>query len=205
MKNESGVTFGLAAVRITWITAFVICVLSILSGLLSGTDGGGSSQQLPGLPFVDGGDAPQLLPEFLTLTPAQAVATNTRTAASRDDPSRRIKEQAPRGSDYGTRAPNRTGSQPEDSGGGTPPGTSRPNPPHAPTDAQQDPPRSPSVTSPSRPQEPSGNPTPSQPTVQPTVEMSVAESEVSVSASQESVSAQVKTPVVSTDVTIGLS
>src|ERR687892_1124086 len=175
-----------------------MCVLSILSGLRSATDGGDSSHQLPGFQFADGGDAAQLLPESLTLGPAPAVGT--RTAASQDDGSRRIKEQAPGGSDSGTHAPNRTESQPEDSGGGAPPGTPRQNPPQAPTVTEPDPPRSPSVTQPSAPQEPAGNPT-----SQPTVEVSVAELEVSVSASPEGVSAQVKTPVGSTDVAVGLS
>jgi hypothetical protein len=198
VKSESGVTFGLAAVRITWIAAFVFCVLAILSGFLSGTDGD-SSQQLPEFAFADRGDAPQLLPESVWLDPAPAMAT--RTAAAQADRSERDQEQALGRSDSGTHAPNRTGSQPEAPDGETSPGTSRPNPPQAPVVTQPDRPESPSATPPSPPEEPSGNPTPSEATV----EVSVAESKVSVSASQESISAQVQTPVGSTDVTVGLS
>jgi hypothetical protein len=192
VKRESDprLAVSIAAVRITWIAAIVVCGLAILSGLLSGTNVGDPSLESPGSAFADSSDSPQLLPEVALLDPAQPVgefresqmkAQRTKTAAPQDDWGQRAKEQAP--------GENRSGSQPDDSGGGTP--TDRPEP---------NPPQSPSVTRPDPPQEPSGNPEPSQPTV----EVSVAESEVSVSASREGVSAQVKTPLGTTGVTVGL-
>jgi FtsZ-interacting cell division protein ZipA len=205
VRNESDarLAISLAAVRITWTVAIGICVLAILSGFLSGTDGSDSSRQLPGFTFADRGDAPQLLPESVWLD--QAPAVDTKTAAPQDNGSQRAQEkQAPGEShsrDSGGHVPNRTGSQPEDPGGGTTPGTTRPNPPQAPSVTPPDTPQTPSGTQTDPPQAPSENPEPSQVTVQ----ASVSESEVSVSASKESVSAQVKTPVGTTDVTVGLS
>jgi hypothetical protein len=210
VKGASGViSASLAAVRITWITAFGVCLLVMLSAVIFGSNGSNSSQQLPGFAFADRGDAPQLLPESVWLDQAPAVYTKTvdfRTAAPRDKGSRRANEQAYGGSHSRGQVPDRTGSQQTgsqqgDPGGGTPPSTTRSDPPEAPSVTPPDSSQRPSVTQPDPPQAPSVDPEPSQATV----EVSASQSEVSASASRESVSAQVKTPVSSTDVTVGLS
>ncbi len=64
---------GLVAVRISWITAIVVCALAILIGLISGTDRGDSSQQLPGFAFSEGGDFSPQLPESALFDPAAAM------------------------------------------------------------------------------------------------------------------------------------
>jgi hypothetical protein len=125
---------GLVAVRIAWITAFVVCALAILIGLFSGTDGGDSSLQLPGFGSTDGGDSSQLLPEFALFDPAAAMvgaeaqkkAQKTKTAAAT-----------------------------EDAGGRAPVVTPRPTPPQAPSVARPEPPQALSVTTPEPPQAPS--------------------------------------------------
>jgi hypothetical protein len=92
---------GLVAVRITWITATAVCVVSILIGLLAGTDGGGSSPAFPGFGFSDGGDSSQQSPELALFEPAAAIfgaetqqkAQGTKTAAAQEDRSGRTKSQ----------------------------------------------------------------------------------------------------------------
>jgi hypothetical protein len=92
---------GLVAVRITWITATAVCVVSILIGLLAGTDGGGSSPGFPGFGFSDGGDSSQQSPELALFEPAAAIfgaetqqkAQGTKTAAAQEDRSGRTKSQ----------------------------------------------------------------------------------------------------------------
>lgn len=205
MKGASGViSASLAAVRISWITAFGVCVLVMLSALIFGSNGSDSSQQLPGFAFADRGDAPQLLPESVWLDQGPAVDTKTvdfRTAAPQAKGSQRAHEQAFGQSHSRGQVPNRTGSQQRDPGGGTSPGTNGSDPPEAPSVTPPDSSQRPSVTQADPPQAPSVSPEPSQATV----EVSASDSEVSVSASRESVSAQTKTPVGTTDVTVGLS
>jgi hypothetical protein len=183
---------GLAAVRITWITALAVCVLAILSGLHSATDGGNSSRLLPGFDFAEGGDAGQLLPDLPLPDPASAVggaetqskAQKAKTAAPQGDASQRAVGQAPGESHSKAHQPNRSGGhpngtagQPENAAGRGPAGTSRPNAPQAPSVTQPDLPQLPRVTLPnppqvlsnpqsppqSPPQEPSGNPGPQPP------------------------------------------
>jgi hypothetical protein len=161
---------GLVAVRITWITAIVVSVLAILSGLLSGTDGRDSSQQLPGSAFADGGDTSQQLPEFALFDPAAALvgAGKTKAAAPQDDRSQRAKEQASSDRHFDSSIPDRSGSQPQvkDPGGSGPVVTPRSNPPQAasvtrptssqtPSVSQPDLPQTPTVSQPDLPQAPS--------------------------------------------------
>jgi hypothetical protein len=132
VKSGSELTLaGLAAVRITWITAFVVCVVSILTGLLSGTDDGGdSSQQFPGFAFDDGGDSSQQLPEFALVEPAAAIfgaeapqkAQRTKPAAAQEDRSGRTKEGALGEGHSRSGVPPRSGSHPEGADGREPVG-----------------------------------------------------------------------------------
>jgi hypothetical protein len=64
---------GLAAVRITWIIAIVVCVLATTGGLLFGGSGRDSSRQFPGFAFTDGADPPQPLPELASFDPTAAL------------------------------------------------------------------------------------------------------------------------------------
>jgi hypothetical protein len=138
---------GLAAVRITWITAILVCALAVLSGVLSGSHGSGSSQQFPGFAFTDGGNSSPF-PDLAALDPAAALLAG---AAQANDPStqkpgiagpgvnggRRVNEQASGDSDSRARLP-RPGiqsprSQPDGGAGKQPSSTSGPNGPQGPT------------------------------------------------------------------------
>jgi hypothetical protein len=122
---------GLVAVRIAWITAVVVCAVVILIGLFSGTDGGDSSQRLPGFAFTDGGDSSQQLPEFASFDPAAgivgAAAEQNRTARSKDR-SARAKEAAIGNGYPGPGVPPRSGSRSDGAGGGIPVVRPRPKP-----------------------------------------------------------------------------
>jgi hypothetical protein len=142
VKNGSEVTLaGLVAVRITWITATVVCVVSILIGLLSGTNGGDSSEQFPGFAFSDGGDPSQQLPEFALFEPAAAIfgaeaqqkAQATKTVAAQEDRSGRTKGVALGKGHYRSGVPPRSGSHPQGADGRKPVVTSSPKPPRAPS------------------------------------------------------------------------
>jgi hypothetical protein len=169
---------GLAAVRITWITAIVVCVLAVLTGLLSGTDGRDSSGQFPGFAFRDGGDSSQQFPGFASLDPvaalvggdAQGIALKpqqTDTTALQGNRGQRVNEQAPGDRHTRPSAPP-SGSQPDGTGGRPPssaPGPNRPQaptpgskPPQAPTSGSK-PPQAPTVTVkvPKPPQAPSAS------------------------------------------------
>jgi hypothetical protein len=167
MKNGSEVTLaGLVAVRITWITATVVCVVSILIGLLSGTNGGDSSEQFPGFAFSDGGDSSQQLPEFALFEPAAALfaaeaqqkAPRTKTAAAREDRSGRTKEGAFGEGHYRSGVPPRSGSHPQGADGRKPVVTSSPKPARAPSPNPPRLPQAPSVNPPKVPQAPSVDP-----------------------------------------------
>ena len=131
---------GLAAVRITWITAIAVCGFAIVTGLVSGTDSHNSAGKLPGFAFSDGGDPSQQLPESASFDPVAAPvgvvdgkAQRTLTAASQGDRSQRAHGRAP-GAETPSRArvPKGSGSQPENEGGrGTTsaPGPKAPEPP----------------------------------------------------------------------------
>jgi hypothetical protein len=181
VKGGSEIRFaGLAAVRITWITAIVVCVLAILTGLLSGTDSRNSSGQLPGFAFSDGGDPLQQSPESAPLDPAAALASvvdgkaqRTMAAAPQGDRSQRASERAPGHTHSGARVPKGTGSQPGNEGGRGPSPTLGPKPPQPPSSTPSKPTPAPPV-SPPKPA-----PLPS----------------VSVSASPPSVSVKVPAPV----------
>jgi hypothetical protein len=155
---------GLAAVRITWATAIVVCVLAIVSGLLSGTDGGNSSQQFPGFAFTDDGNASPPFTDFASLDPAAPLGPaaalvggeaqqntpktqKTETAGPQGNRGRRVDEQAPGDGDSraGVRHP---GTQPEGADGGPPSSTPAPNRPQAPTVSPPEPetPQAPTVT-----------------------------------------------------------
>jgi hypothetical protein len=191
MRKASEVrSTGLAAVRITWITAIVVCVLAIVSGLLSGTDGRNSSRQFPGFAFTDGGNAPQPLPDFASLAPAAALvggealknAAKTQkneTAGPQGNRAQRVDEQAP-GDGHSRAGVPPAGTQPDGADGRPPsstPGANRPpaptvnvpKPPQAPSVSVNvpKPPQAPSVTVnvPDPPQEPSGTSGPSLPQV----------------------------------------
>ena len=167
MKNGSEVTLaGLVAVRITWITATVVCVVSILIGLLSGTNGGDSSEQFPGFAFSDGGDSSQQLPEFALFEPAAALfaaeaqqkAPRTKTAAAQEDRSGRTKEGALGEGHYRSGVPPRSGSHPQGADGRKPVVTSSPKPARAPSLTPPKLPQAPSVSPPKLPQAPSVSP-----------------------------------------------
>jgi hypothetical protein len=192
---------GLVTVRITWITAILVSVLAILSGLLSGTDGRDSSQQLPGFAFTDGGDpSQQFLDEFALFDPAASVVGGgkTKTAAPEDERSQRAKEEAAGDSRPSSGVPHRSGSQPKDVGGRAPVVTPQPNPPQAPSVTDPEPPQAISVTDPEPPQAPSVTPAPSQPPVSVSVP---APSQPPISVS---VSAPVQTAVTVADNSVGL-
>jgi hypothetical protein len=196
MRNASEIKLtGLAAVRITWITAIVVCVLAIVSGLLSGTDGRNSSRQFPGFAFTNGGNAPQLLPDFASLDPVAALVggearknapktQKNETAGPQGNRAQRVDEQA-LGDSHSKAGVPPSGTQPEGSGGRPPSSTPGPNRPQRPTvDVPQlpqaptvsvnvpKPPQLPSVSvnvpnspPPSPPQAPSGTSGPSLPQV----------------------------------------
>ena len=145
---------GLVAVRIVWITAIVVCALAILIGLLSSSDGGHSSQQLPGFASTEGGDPSQPLPEFASFDPAAGILG----PAPQQDRSGRAKEDRPGRSHSGAGIPPRSGSQLEDTGGKGPAATPRPKAPQAPQGDPAEAPQAPSVTSPEPTKAPSVSP-----------------------------------------------
>jgi hypothetical protein len=161
-------------VRITWITAILVSVLAILSGLLSGTDGRDSSRQLPGFAFADGGDSSLQLPEFALFDPVAPVASagKTKTAAPQGDRRQWAKEQAPGDNHSSSGVSDRSGSQPKDAAGRAPVVTPRPKPQPASSETQARLPQASSVTLPKPPQAPSVAPpapsvTPQAPSVTP--------------------------------------
>jgi hypothetical protein len=161
MRKASEVrSTGLAAVKITWITAIVVSVLAIVSGLLSGTDGRNSSRQFPGFAFTNGGNAPQLLPDFASLDPTAALVggevQNTDPKTQKNETAwpqgtrrQRVSEQSPGdshsspGDSHSGAGVPPAGSQPEGAGGRAPASTPGPNRPQEPT---VDLPQLPSVT-----------------------------------------------------------
>jgi hypothetical protein len=185
MKGASDVRLaGLAAVRITWIIAIVVCVLAVLSGLLSGTDGRNSSRQFPGFAFTDGGDSsswPQF-PGLAFLDPtaalvggdAQEIAAKTQqtdAAGPQGSPGQRVNEQAP-GDSHSRAGVPPPGSQPGGTGGRPPSSAPGPNRPQAPTPGPNRP-QVPTVSLPKLPKAPTVTvdvPKPPQP---PTVSVSV--------------------------------
>jgi hypothetical protein len=179
VKSASKVTSevrvaGLAAVRITWITAIVVCALAILSGLLAGSDGRNFSQGFPGFGFTGGGDSSPLFPEFASFDPAAALVgegaernvpktQGTETAGPQGDRGQRIDEQASGPGHSRTGVPH-PGSRPDGVGGGAPSSAPRPNRPQAPTVSLPKPPQLPTVSLPKPPQPPTVSlPKPSQP------------------------------------------
>ena len=195
VKGGSEIRFaGLAAVRITWITAIVVCVLAILIGLLSGTDSRNSSGQLPGFAFSDGGD-PSQFPESASLDPAAALAgvvdgkaQRTKTAGPQGDRSQRADVRAPGDTQSGARVPEGSGSQPGNEGGRGPSPTPGPKPPQPPSSTAPKPTPAQPVSLPKLPQAPVS---PSKPAPAP----SPPPPSVSVSASPPSVSVNVPAPV----------
>jgi hypothetical protein len=197
---------GLAAVRITWITAIAVCGFAIVTGLISGTDSHNSAGKLPGFAFSDGGDPLQQIRESASLDPAAAPAVvvdgkaqRTVTAARQGAGSQRPGERAP-GQDTPSRArlPRGSGSQPENESGRGPSSTSGPKPaqspsPSKPTPAPQvSPPKLPQVSPPKLPQvSPTKPSAPSSPTSSP----SPPPPPVSVSTNPPSVSVNVPAPV----------
>lgn len=199
MKSASEVRLaGLGAVRITWATAIVVCVLAIVSGLFSDPNGRNSSRDMPGFAFTDGDDPSVQLPELASFDRTAALGGNAKekaqkaeTSAPQGDRSQPADQHRPGDSHSGSRVPDRSGSQPPESGsqepenaGGRAPSSLRePTPPEAPSVSVnvQPPPQetSVSVQSQSPPQETSVR---VQPPPQPTLSVSV--------------SASVETPVV---------
>ncbi len=179
--------------RITWITAIVVCVLAILTGLLSGTDSRNSSGQLPGFAFSDGGDPWQQSPEFASLDPAAALAgvvdgkaqrtQRTITAASLGHRSQRADERAPGDTHSGARVPGGSGSQPGNQGGRGPSPTPGPKSPQPPSSNPTKPTPAPPLSPPKLPQAPVSPP-------KPAPQPSPAPPSVSVSQSPPSVSAK---------------
>ena len=120
MRKASEVRLtGLAAVRITWITAIVVCVLAVVSGLLSGTDGRDSSRQFPGFAFTDGGNAQnaqQPLPDFASLDPTAAlVGGAVQKTAAKTQKDETAWPHGTRGQRVSDRAPGDSRSSPGDS------------------------------------------------------------------------------------------
>jgi hypothetical protein len=206
VKGGSEIRFaGLAAVRITWITAIVVCVLAILTGLLSGTDSRNSSGQLPGFAFSDGGDPLQQSSEFASLDPVAALAgvvdgkaqrtQRTITAASLGHRSQQADERAPGDTHSGARVPGGSGSQPGNQGGRGPSPTPGPK---SPQPASSNPPKPTPAAPLSPPKLPQAPVSPPKPAPQP----SPALPSVSVSPSPTSVSANVPAPVQVPGVTV---
>jgi hypothetical protein len=144
---------GLMAVRIAWITAILVCVVAILIGLVSGTGSGNSSRQFPGFAFSggvsEGRDSSQQSPEPVSFDPAVATVG----AAARRDRKGRAMKGAAGDSHYRSGVPTRSGSQPEDTGGGrTPEITPRPKPTQAPQGDPAEAPQAPSGAPPKPPQ-----------------------------------------------------
>ena len=214
MRKASEVRLtGLAAVRITWITAIVVCVLAVVMGLLSGTDGRNSSRQFPGFAFTDGGNAPQLLPDFVSLDPTAAlVGAEVQKTAAKTRKNETTAPQGTRGQGVSERAPGDShsspgdshsragappaGTQPEGAGGRQPSSTPGPNRPQKPTIDPPQLPQAPSVSVnvPKPPQAPSVTvnvPDSPQPPQAPSGTSGVSLPQVSVN-----VSAPIETPIV---------
>lgn len=219
VKGGSEIRFaGLAAVRITWITAIVVCLLAILIGLLSGTDSRNSSGQLPGFAFSDGGDPVQQSPESASLDPIAALggvvdgkAQRTMAGVAQGDRSQRADERAPGDTHSGTRVPGGSGSQPGNEGGQRgneggrgPSPTPRAKSPQPPSSNPSKPTPAPPVSTPKLPQAPVSPPKPApQPSApQPSVSASPSPPSVSVSAPAPVQVPGVKVPDV--NVTVGL-
>jgi hypothetical protein len=196
---------GLVAVRITWITATAVCVVSILIGLLSGTDGGDSSPQFPGFAFSDGGDSSLQSPEFALFEPAAAMfgaetqqkAQRTKTAAAQEDRSGRTKKGAPGEGHSRSGVPPRSRSHREGADGREPVVTPSPKPSRSTSVTPPRHPQAPSVKPPKLPQAPSVNP----PKLPPAPSEITAPSPPPVSLK---VSAPVQTPVTVPEISVGL-
>jgi hypothetical protein len=202
MKSASGFGLaGLAAVRITWIIAIVVCVLAVLTGLLSGTDGRNSSRQYPGFAFADGGDSLQPFPGIqqlhglASLDPTAApvgleaqknplTSQKTETPGPQGNRDHGVNEQAPADRHPRPAVPHQEG-QPEVTGGRPPSSAAGPDRPQAPTVTVNipKPPQLPTVSVP--------DPSPSQPPQAPSGSTGPSLPEVSVN-----VSAPVQTPIV---------
>ena len=218
---------GLAAIRITWITAILVCGLAVLSGLLSGSGGGSSSQAFPGFAFSGGGDSSPFA-DIPSLDPAAALfgadaqdkapqAQKAVTAGSHGYRGQWVKEQARGDGHPGDSRPRadlpQPGRQPGSPGGGSPGGrspssTSGPDRPHAPSVSLPKPPQAPTVTVnvPKPPQAPSVNASPPDPPQAPSGTSGTSgTSAPSLPQVSVNVSAPVKTPVVNVpDVSVQL-
>ena len=197
---------GLAAVRITWITAIVVCVLAILTGLLSGTDSRNSSGQLPGFAFSDGGGPWQQSPESAAALAGvvDGKAQRTLTAAPQGDRSQRADVRAPGDTHSGARVPDGSGSQPGNEGGRGPSPTPGPKPPQPSSSNPTKPTPAPPVSPPKLPLEPVSPPKPAPQPFPSPPSVSVSQSPPSVSLN---VPALVQVPgvkVPSVSVTVGL-
>jgi hypothetical protein len=137
-------------VRIAWITAILVCAVAILIGLFSGTDGGDSSQQLPGFAFSEAGDSSQQSSESALPDPAAAGVG----AAAQEDRSGWAKDGAPKDSRFASGVPGLPGTQPEDTGDRTPVATPRPKGQQAPAGDPAEAPQAPSVDPPKPPPTP---------------------------------------------------
>jgi hypothetical protein len=144
---------GLVAVRIAWMTAIVVCALAILIGLFSGTDGGDSSQQLPGFAFSR--DSSPQVPESALFDPAAPmVGPAVQDGHGGLAKGSKNKRAGPGEGHSAFGVPPRSGSQPEDTGGGTRVVTLRPKPPPAPGGDPDEAPQAPAVTPPEPPKTP---------------------------------------------------
>src|SRR3954451_16150714 len=175
---------GLAAVRITWIIAIVVCVLATAGGLLFGGSGRDSSRQFPGFAFTDGADPLQSLPDLASFDPTAALVVGGRKAREkhRATKSGRLWEEGTRLADRRIpRAPNRSVSDRREAGGGRAPSggsppssSSRPSPTHAPTVSPPKLPDAPTVSPPKVPDAPPVSPPklPDAPSVNPPASVS---------------------------------
>jgi hypothetical protein len=155
---------GLAATRLVWITAIVVCVVAILIGLLSGTDGSNSSNQYPGFAFTDSGNSSQLIPDFASLDPVAAlIGGDTHANASTTQKTETAGPQGNRGHWVNDQVPGDNASRPDGphpgrqpGGAGGSPHSSAPGPdrPHASPVSLPKPPKAPSVSVNIPPKEP---------------------------------------------------
>lgn len=147
---------GLAATRLVWITAIVVCVVAILIGLLSGTDGSNSSSQYPGFAFTDSGNSSQQVPDFASLDPVAAlIGGDTHANASTTEKTETAGPQGNRGHWVNDQVPGDNASRPDgphsgsqrgDAGGSPPSSAPAPDRPHAPPVSLPKPPKAPSVS-----------------------------------------------------------
>jgi hypothetical protein len=194
----------LAAVRVTWMIAIVVCVLATAGGLLFGGSGRDSSPQFPGFAFSDGADPSQHLPELASFDPTAALVVGGRKAREkhRGRESGRVWEEGTRLADRRIPGePNRSVSDRQESGGGrapsagsAPSSSSRPSPTRAPTVRPPTLPDAPTVSPPKVPDAPPASPPelPDPASVSP--QASVSAPDLPKPAVSVNVSAPVKTP-----------